>query len=95
VFVKDAAAATAAIIVSAAHTAARLVFAGCAQARCALEGGMCVVIGLQSTGEAAADALCLAPGPLPGFVSPAKEMLLRLIAQHFPERVGGDDSGEC
>lgn len=56
---------------------------------------MCVVIGLQSTGEAAADALCLAPGPLPGFVSPAKEMLLRLIAQHFPERVGGDDSGEC
>ncbi|KAF6265497.1 hypothetical protein COO60DRAFT_1623874 [Scenedesmus sp. NREL 46B-D3] len=56
-----------------------------AEAKAALASGMCVVIGLQSTGEAAADAMGLEPGPLPGFVSPCKEMLLRFIQQNFPE----------
>uniref|UniRef100_A0A383VKE6 UBA domain-containing protein n=1 Tax=Tetradesmus obliquus TaxID=3088 RepID=A0A383VKE6_TETOB len=56
-----------------------------AEAKAALASGMCVVIGLQSTGEAAADAMGLEPGPLPGFVSPCKEMLLRFIQLNFPE----------
>eukprot|EP00878_Enallax_costatus_P032695 GHUV01035950.1.p1 GENE.GHUV01035950.1~~GHUV01035950.1.p1 ORF type:complete len:643 (+),score=180.98 GHUV01035950.1:954-2882(+) len=55
-----------------------------AEAKAALASGMCVVIGLQSTGEAAADAMGLEPGPLPGFVSPCKELLVRFIQQHFP-----------
>lgn len=57
-----------------------------AEAREALAAGQCVVIGLQSTGEAAADAVGLEPGPAPGFVSPTKEMLLRFVTQHFPVR---------
>ncbi|KAG2500714.1 hypothetical protein HYH03_001479 [Edaphochlamys debaryana] len=57
-----------------------------AEAREALSSGQCVVIGLQTTGEAAADAVGLEPGPVPGFVSPTKEMLLRFIATHFPTR---------
>ncbi|GIL61313.1 hypothetical protein Vafri_15702 [Volvox africanus] len=56
------------------------------EAREALAAGQCVVIGLQTTGEAAADAVGLEPGPVPGFVSPTKEMLLRFVAQHFPVR---------
>lgn len=54
------------------------------QAKAALASGMSVVIGLQSTGEAAADAMGVEPGPLPGFVSPCKELLVRFIQQHFP-----------
>ena len=42
------------------------------------------MIGLQSTGEAAADALGLEPGPVPGFVSTTKELLARFVATHFP-----------
>ncbi|GIL79152.1 hypothetical protein Vretifemale_8504, partial [Volvox reticuliferus] len=52
----------------------------------ALAAGQCVVIGLQTTGEAAAEAAGLEPGPVPGFVSPTKEMLLRFVTQHFPVR---------
>ena len=48
-----------------------------AEARAALDAGQCVVIGLQSTGEAAVDAAGLEPGPCSGFVSTTKEMLLR------------------
>jgi hypothetical protein len=55
---------------------------------------MCVVIGLQSTGEAAADAMGLEPGPLPGFVSPCKEMLLRFIQQNFPEHAAQSPEGK-
>ncbi|KAF8066309.1 strawberry notch-like protein [Scenedesmus sp. PABB004] len=55
-----------------------------AEAKAALAAGMSVVIGLQSTGEAAADALGLEPGPVPGFVSPCKELLERFITTHFP-----------
>lgn len=48
------------------------------EARAALSSGQCVVIGLQSTGEAAADALSLTAGEvLPAFVSPTKQMLHR------------------
>jgi hypothetical protein len=63
------------------------------QAKAALASGMCVVIGLQSTGEAAADAMGLEPGPLPGFVSPCKEMLLRFIQQNFPEHAAQTPEG--
>jgi hypothetical protein len=55
---------------------------------------MCVVIGMQSTGEAAADAMGLEPGPLPGFVSPCKEMLLRFIQQNFPEHSAQSPEGK-
>lgn len=57
-----------------------------AEARAALQQGMCVVIGLQSTGEAAADAIGLEPGPVPGYVSTTKELLYRLVEGHFPTR---------
>lgn len=57
-----------------------------AEAQAALSQGMCVVIGLQSTGEAAADAIGLEPGPVPGFVSTTKELLYRLVEAHFPTR---------
>lgn len=63
------------------------------QAKAALASGMCVVIGLQSTGEAAADAMGLEPGPLPGFVSPCKEMLLRFIQLNFPEHAAQSPEG--
>ena len=43
-----------------------------------------MVIGLQTTGEAAADALGLAPGQACGSVSPTREMLGRFIEAHFP-----------
>jgi hypothetical protein len=46
--------------------------------------GQCVVIGLQSTGEAAADAAGLEPGPIPGFVSTLRELLGRFLEVHFP-----------
>eukprot|EP00198_Chlamydomonas_reinhardtii_P004216 XP_001693552.1 predicted protein [Chlamydomonas reinhardtii] len=56
-----------------------------AEARAALEAGDCVVIGLQTTGEAAADACGLEAGQaVAGWVSPTKEMLLRFIGQNFP-----------
>jgi hypothetical protein len=64
------------------------------QAKAALSNGMCVVIGLQSTGEAAADAMGLEPGPLPGFVSPCKELLVRFIHQHFPTLKAQSAEGE-
>ncbi len=57
-----------------------------AEAKAALQQGMCVVIGLQSTGEAAADAIGLEPGPVPGFVSTTKELLYRLVEGHYPTR---------
>ena len=57
------------------------------EARAALEAGCAVVVGLQSTGEAAADALGLVPGePVPGggFVSTARQLLLTFVETHFP-----------
>jgi hypothetical protein len=55
-----------------------------AETRAALAAGQCVVIGLQSTGEAAADALNLRPGDACGFVSVAREIITQLITNHFP-----------
>lgn len=52
--------------------------------RQALAAGHCVVIGMQTTGEASADASGLSPGTaLPGFLSTTKELLCRWAAhQH-------------
>ena len=57
-----------------------------AEAQAALAAGQAVVIGLQSTGEAAADAMQLEPGQACGFVSTTRELLTRFVAQHFPVR---------
>lgn len=54
------------------------------EARGALAAGQCVVIGLQTTGEAAADAMGLEPGPVAGWVSPTRELLRRFVETHFP-----------
>ncbi|KAK9798140.1 hypothetical protein WJX73_007295 [Symbiochloris irregularis] len=54
------------------------------EARAALQAGHAVVVGLQSTGEAAADALGLEPGQACGFVSTTREMLSRFVTSHFP-----------
>ena len=53
-------------------------------AQAALKEGKAVVVGLQSTGEAAADAMGLEPGRVCGFISTAKELLTRFVATHFP-----------
>ena len=55
-----------------------------AEAKQALAAGMAVVIGLQTTGEAAADALGLEPGAVCGFVSTTQETLARFVENHFP-----------
>lgn len=57
-----------------------------AEAQAALAAGQAVVIGLQSTGEAAADAMQLEPGQACGFVSTTRELLSRFVTQHFPVR---------
>lgn len=54
------------------------------EVKSALAEGNCVVIGLQSTGEAAADALNLVPGDNCGFVSVTKEIMLQFVRNHFP-----------
>ena len=54
------------------------------EARKALEEGCAVVIGLQSTGEAAADSMGLEPGQSCGSVSTTKQMLRHFVATHFP-----------
>ena len=57
-----------------------------AEAHAALAAGQAVVIGLQSTGEAAADAMQLEPNQTCGFLSTTRELLTRFVAQHFPVR---------
>lgn len=54
------------------------------EAKQALAEGCAVVIGLQTTGEAAADAMGLEPGQACGWVSTTREMLSRFIQTHFP-----------
>ena len=56
------------------------------EAKAALAGGSSVVLGLQTTGEAAADAMGLEHGKVCGFVSTTKELLQRFVATHFPTR---------
>ncbi|KAI7844526.1 hypothetical protein COHA_001884 [Chlorella ohadii] len=55
-----------------------------AEARRALEAGYAVVLGLQSTGEAAADSLNLQPGDTCGFISTTRQLLLHFVETHFP-----------
>ncbi|GAB4817714.1 hypothetical protein N2152v2_004760 [Parachlorella kessleri] len=54
------------------------------EAKAALEAGLAVVVGLQSTGEAAADSLGLEPGAACGWVSTTREILTQLVTNHFP-----------
>ncbi|XP_038050120.1 protein FORGETTER 1-like [Patiria miniata] len=61
------------------------------EAKKALEEGYCVVIGLQSTGEASLDSEMTKTGSgQSGFVSVAREILVRFINQHFPTLVISD-----
>lgn len=63
------------------------------EAKRALASGQAVVIGLQATGEAAADALALEPGEACGWVSVTREMLLRFVTLHLPTRYEPQGSG--
>lgn len=64
-----------------------------AEAQAALAAGHAVVIGLQATGEAAADALGLEPGQQCGFVSTTRELLTRFLHTHFPTRLEPSGKG--
>ena len=64
------------------------------EAKKALAEGCAVVIGLQTTGEAAADALGLEPGQACGSVSTTREMLSRFVQTHFPVLRETAKSGE-
>nr|XP_054771437.1 uncharacterized protein LOC129279369 [Lytechinus pictus] len=58
------------------------------QAKSSLAEGKCVVIGLQTTGEASLESeMTKHDTTLPGFVSVAREILTRFIQQHFPTSV--------
>ncbi|XP_057302346.1 uncharacterized protein LOC130636592 isoform X2 [Hydractinia symbiolongicarpus] len=60
------------------------------QARQALSEGYCVVIGLQTTGEASlATELDQNDGHIDNFVSLTREMLRRFIIQYFPTEIAG------
>ena len=50
-----------------------------------------VVIGLQSTGEAAADSLGLQPGDQCGFISTTRQLLLHFVDTHFPTRLAMEE----
>eukprot|EP00891_Asterochloris_glomerata_P001845 jgi/Astpho2/1845/e_gw1.00038.339.1_t len=71
------------------------------EAKAALEEGFAVVIGLQTTGEAAADQLKLAPGAFYGeFISPTKQCMRLFVEQNFPVRTPAKSpqkgqKGEC
>lgn len=54
------------------------------EAQAALDAGCAVVIGLQSTGEAAVDAMGVEPGDVCGWVSTTRQLLSRFVAVHFP-----------
>ena len=63
-------------------------------ARKGLEEGHCIVIGLQSTGEAAFDQLDLKPGvTLSDVISVTKEILINLVQNHFPTHSFFESSG--
>ncbi|GMH33357.1 hypothetical protein BSKO_01191 [Bryopsis sp. KO-2023] len=53
----------------------------------ALENGNAVVVGFQSTGEAAVDVLGVQPGEECGFLSTTRIMLKRFLELHFPVRM--------
>ena len=56
------------------------------EAQKALIAGFAVVIGLQTTGEAAAESMGLQPGQACGFVSTTRELLQRFVETHFPTK---------
>lgn len=58
-----------------------------AEAKAALESGHAVVIGLQSTGEAAADAAGLRPGATCSLLSTTRAMLAHFLETHFPTKM--------
>ena len=64
------------------------------EAKRALEQGCAVVIGLQTTGEAAADSMGLEPGQSCGSVSTTKQMLWHFVATHFPLKRETQKNGE-
>ncbi|XP_048247301.1 protein FORGETTER 1-like isoform X2 [Haliotis rufescens] len=58
------------------------------EAKEALESGCCVVIGLQTTGEASLDSeLNKNKGRLKGFISLCREIISRFIEQYFPTKI--------
>ncbi|KAL4431062.1 hypothetical protein ABPG75_006318 [Micractinium tetrahymenae] len=61
------------------------------EAKAALEAGYAIVIGLQSTGEAAADSLGLQPGDRCGFISTCRQVLQHFVEAHFPTNKALDD----
>jgi hypothetical protein len=70
----------------------------CKQVKAALSEGHCCVIGLQSTGEAAAErslteeskGSSVATGSRTTFVSPTRDLLSRFILDHFPTTLAPD-----
>lgn len=54
------------------------------EAKRSLEEGFAIVIGLQSTGEAAIESLDVKPGRSYNLVSVTREILLNLVGNHFP-----------
>ncbi|XP_033761230.1 LOW QUALITY PROTEIN: protein FORGETTER 1-like [Pecten maximus] len=59
----------------------------------ALDAGFCVVIGLQTTGEASLEAeIGKNKGEITGFVSLCREILLRFITQYFPTMIEAQNS---
>ncbi|CAH3034332.1 unnamed protein product [Porites lobata] len=58
------------------------------EAQQALQAGYCVVIGLQSTGEASLESeISRCGGVLNGFVSSTEEIISRFITQYFPTQI--------
>ncbi|XP_052821363.1 protein strawberry notch homolog 1-like [Mya arenaria] len=65
------------------------------EARQALASGQCIVIGLQTTGEASLDSeLERGKGQVVGFMSLCREILQRFISTHFPTRLPPTKEGE-
>ncbi|KAK7504954.1 hypothetical protein BaRGS_00003982 [Batillaria attramentaria] len=67
-----------------------------AEAKAALDNGQCVVIGLQSTGEASLDQEAMsAKWECTGFVSVCRELLSRFVRAEFPtKKVGATEEDE-
>ncbi|XP_064614960.1 uncharacterized protein LOC135479136 [Liolophura sinensis] len=65
------------------------------EAKAALEGGQCVVIGLQTTGEASLEQeLSKKKDKLDEFLSLCREILIRFVDQYFPTAVEGAKEDE-
>ncbi|XP_078614112.1 uncharacterized protein LOC144883439 isoform X1 [Branchiostoma floridae x Branchiostoma japonicum] len=65
------------------------------EAKESLEKGYCIVIGLQTTGEASLECeLSKHGGQVLGFVSLCKEIYTRFVHQHFPTHIQGQEEKE-